>query len=101
MKNAVLLEERGLLAVGGSQRREFLQGLISNDVEKIAPSQAIYGALLTPQGKFLFEFSIAELGDVLLLDTDRDRLPDLRKRLMMYKLRADVTIADRSGDFAV
>lgn len=101
MKNAVLLEERGLLAVGGSQRREFLQGLISNDVEKIAPSQAIYGALLTPQGKFLFEFFIAELGDVLLLDTDRDRLPDLQKRLMMYKLRSDVTIADRSADFAV
>lgn len=101
MKNAVLLEERGVLAVGGSQRREFLQGLISNDVEQIAPSHAIYAALLTPQGKFLFEFFIAELGDVLLLDTDRDRLPELRKRLMMYKLRSDVAIADRGADFAV
>lgn len=101
MKNAVLLEERGVLVLGGAQRREFLQGLISNDVEKIAPSQAIYAALLTPQGKFLFEFFIAELGETLLLDTDRDRLPDLQKRLMMYKLRSDVTIAERSGDLSV
>lgn len=101
MGQAVLLEERGVLAVGGPQRREFLQGLISNDVEKIAPSHAIYAALLTPQGKFLFEFFIAELGEILLFDTDRDRLPDLHKRLMMYKLRSDVTIADRSGEFSV
>jgi len=101
LKNAVLLEERGVLAIGGSQRREFLQGLISNDVEKVAPSHAIYAALLTPQGKFLFEFFIAELGETLLLDTDRDRLPELHKRLMMYKLRSDVTITDRSADFAV
>ena len=63
MKNAVLLEERGVLAIGGSQRLEFLQGLISNDTAKIGPSQAIYAALLTPQGKFLFEFFIAELGE--------------------------------------
>ncbi|MEN3974071.1 folate-binding protein [Emcibacter sp. SYSU 3D8] len=101
MKNAVLLEERGILAIGGSQRREFLQGLISNDVEQVGPSGAVYAALLTPQGKFLFEFFIAELGDVLLLDTDRDRLPDLQRRLMMYKLRSDAAIADRSADFAV
>jgi folate-binding protein YgfZ len=101
LKNAVLLEERGVLAIGGPQRRDFLQGLISNDIGQVGPSRAIYGALLTPQGKFLFEFFIAELGDVLLLDTDRQRLPELQKRLTMYKLRSDVTIADRSAEFSV
>ncbi|MGE0666460.1 MAG: folate-binding protein YgfZ [Sphingomonadales bacterium] len=101
MKHAVLLEERGVLAIGGPQRREFLQGLISNDMDQVGPSRAIYAALLTPQGKFLFEFFIAELGDVLLLDTDLARLPDLQKRLTMYKLRSDVSIADRSADFSV
>ena len=101
MKTVVFLEERGVLAVGGPQRLSFLQGLISNDVERIGPDQAIYGALLTPQGKFLFEFFIADRDGVLLLDTDRDRLPDLQKRLMMYKLRSDVTIADRTADFSV
>ncbi len=101
LKTAVLLEERGVLAIGGSQRRDFLQGLISNDVTQVDPSRAIYAALLTPQGKFLFEFFIAEHGDTLLLDTDRQRLPELQKRLMMYKLRSDVSIADRTGDFAI
>lgn len=97
----VFLEERGILAIGGTQRRPFLQGLISNDVERIGPAEAIYAALLTPQGKFLFEFFIAELGEALLLDTDRERLPELQRRLTMYKLRSDVTIADRSDEFAV
>ncbi len=101
MKTVVFLEERGVLAVGGPQRLSFLQGLISNDVERVRPDQTIYAALLTPQGKFLFEFFIADRDGVLLLDTDRDRLPDLQKRLMMYKLRSDVTIADRTGDFSV
>jgi folate-binding protein YgfZ len=101
LKTVVFLEERGVLAVGGPQRLSFLQGLISNDVERVRPDQTIYAALLTPQGKFLFEFFIADRDGVLLLDTDRDRLPDLQKRLMMYKLRSDVTIADRTGDFSV
>jgi folate-binding protein YgfZ len=101
LKNAVFLEERGVLSLGGTESRPFLQGLISNDVETLSPSRAIYGALLTPQGKFLFEFFIAQSDGVLLLDTDRDRLPDLHRRLMMYKLRSDVTFADRSTDLAV
>ncbi|MEN3950839.1 folate-binding protein [Iodidimonas sp. SYSU 1G8] len=101
MKTAVILEERGVLAIGGSQRRSFLQGLISNDVERIAPSQAIYAALLTPQGKFLFDFFIAEQGETLLLDVDRERLPDLLKRLTMYKLRSDVSLSDQSADWYV
>ena len=101
MKIAVLLEERGVLAIGGAQRHEFLQGLISNDVMAVRADRAVYGALLTPQGKFLFEFFIAELDGVLLLDTDAERLPELRKRLLMYKLRSDVTIEDRSGALSV
>ncbi len=101
MKTAVILEERGVLAIGGSQRRSFLQGLVSNDVERIGPSQAIYAALLTPQGKFLFDFFIAEQDETLLLDVDRERLPDLLRRLTMYKLRSDVTLSDWSADWFV
>lgn len=100
MKTAVVLDERGILEVAGSQRRPFLQGLISADVEQVTAARAAYGALLTPQGKFLFDFFIAELGDAFLLDTDTERLPELQKRLTMYKLRSDVTLTDRSGDLA-
>jgi folate-binding protein YgfZ len=87
---------RGLLAISGDDRQSFLQGLISNDVRKAAADQAIYAALLTPQGKFLHDFFLVEDGDSLLLETEGERLTDLRKRLSMYKLRSKVGIEDRS-----
>ena len=96
-----LLEDRGLLAVQGPDRAEFLQGLVSNDVEKAGPDRAVYAALLTPQGKYLFDFFIIGLDDALFLDCERARLEELKKRLTVYKLKADVTLDDRSGDFAV
>jgi folate-binding protein YgfZ len=96
-----LLEDRGLLSVGGVDRVTFLQGLVSNDIEKSGPERAVYAALLTPQGKYLHDFFVVGLDDGLLLDCERARLDDLKKRLSMYKLRADITLDDRSGDFAV
>jgi folate-binding protein YgfZ len=99
--SAVLLDDRGVVAVGGEEAKSFLQGLVSNDVTRVAPDRAIYAALLTPQGKYLFDFVIVEHAGQLLLDTERARLPDLVKRLTMYKLRAKVTVADASEAFAV
>jgi folate-binding protein YgfZ len=95
-----VLEDRGILAVGGPDRRTFLQGLVSNDVDKVGPAQACYAALLTAQGKYLFDFMIIELDDLLLLDGERARLTDLKRRLSMYRLRAKVTIDERP-DLAV
>ncbi|MGI9487154.1 MAG: YgfZ/GcvT domain-containing protein [Geminicoccaceae bacterium] len=98
---------RSVLAISGEEARTFLQGLISNDIEKARPDQAIYAALLTPQGKCLFDFFIIEQdkrsgGDgQLLLDVEAERATALTQRLTMYKLRAKVDIADVSGDFAV
>jgi hypothetical protein len=92
---------RGLLAISGEQARAFLQGLISNDVDKVSPDQAIYAALLTPQGKCLFDFFVAEHDGRLLLDVEAERAPTLAQRLAMYKLRARLDIADVSADLAV
>jgi folate-binding protein YgfZ len=92
-KAFVPLRERGVLTVAGADRRSFLQGLISNDIEKAAPDRAIYAALLTAQGKYLHDFFIAERGDLLFLDCEAARLPDLQRRLGMYRLRAKVTLA--------
>lgn len=97
----VLLEERGILAIEGEDLRGFLQGLISNDIEKVNDSTAIYAALLTPQGKYLFDFMIAKQGERLLLEVEAGRLQALSQRLTMYKLRAKVDIADVSADFGV
>jgi folate-binding protein YgfZ len=98
-KTYVLLEERGIVAVAGDDRKAFLQGLVSNDVGKVAPDRAVYAALLTPQGKYLHDFFMAELGGAILLDCERLRAADLARRLGVYKLRAKVSIADRSAEF--
>jgi folate-binding protein YgfZ len=97
----VLLPERGLIALVGADAAAFLQGLISNDLGKIAEDQAGYGALLTPQGKFLFDFVILRQGDTLLLDVERERLAALLQRLTLYRLRAKVTLEDASGRYAL
>ena len=96
-----LLEDRGLLSVGGVDRVTFLQGLVSNDIEKVGAKRVVYAALLTPQGKYLHDFFVVGLDDALLLDCERARLDDLKKRLSMFKLRADVTLDDRSGELRV
>ncbi len=97
--NFAILEERGILAVSGPDRRLFLQGLVSNDVEKLAanklPGRAVYAALLTAQGKYLHDFIMVETAETIWLDAEAARLGDLRRRLSMYRLRAKVEIAER------
>src|SRR5437763_15280926 len=100
-RSFVALDERGLLAVAGEDRRAFLQGLISNDIDKVAPDRAIHAALLTAQGKYLHDFFIAELGETLILDGEAPRLADLKRRLALYKLRAKVTLAPAPSELAV
>jgi hypothetical protein len=97
----VILAERGLIALRGEDARGLLQGVISTDIERVTPASASYGALLTPQGKYLFDFVILQLGDALVLDTERARVDDLMRRLLMYRLRAKVEIADRSDELEV
>ena len=102
-----LLDDRGVLAVSGPDRRAFLQGLVSNDVDKVGPDQARYAALLTAQGKYLHDFIMvetvgvtAEAGAAILLDAEAQRLADLKRRLSIYRLRAKVALEERP-DLAV
>ena len=101
LKIHVPLADRGVVSVSGEDAQSFLQGLITNDIEKVSKTTAIYAALLTPQGKFLHDFFIVEHKDRYLLDCDVSRIPDLIKRLSMYRLRAKVDIADESAKFSV
>jgi folate-binding protein YgfZ len=97
-----LLPHRGVLAVGGPDRVDFLQGLISNDTTKVAPGHAIWAALLTPQGRFLNDMFVADGGEgTLLLETERERAPALAKKLGLYKLRSKVSVEDRSAAMEV
>lgn len=83
--------DRTVFSITGDDRLKFLQGLVTNDVTG-AKNGLVYAALLTPQGKFLADFFLADRGDAILLDAPAELAPDLFRRLSMYKLRADVAI---------
>lgn len=95
------LDNRGLLAVRGDDARRFLQGVISNDVMRVSDSRAIHAAFLTPQGKFLHEFFVVQLGDALILDCEAGRAADLARRLSLYKLRAKATVEECTANYTV
>ncbi len=93
------LENRSVIAISGNDATKFLQGLITNDIHKVSDVRSIYTLMLTPQGKFLYDFFIAKAGDKFLLDCDKQKLPDIINRFKMYKLRSDVTIENLSESF--
>jgi folate-binding protein YgfZ len=95
-----LLDDRGVLAVSGPDRRSFLQGLVSNDVDKVGPAQARHAALLTAQGKYLHDFMMIEVGGAIWLDAEGGRLDDLKRRLSIYRLRAKAAL-DKQPDLVV
>lgn len=85
-------QSRRILRLHGSDTMDFLQGLVTNDVTRLEAGP-IYTAILTPQGKYIADFFLAAEGDSVLLDVAEDLADMLVQRLSMYKLRADVTIA--------
>ena len=97
----VLLSDRGALALRGADARTLLQGLVSQDIDKVQADRAAYGALLTPQGKYLFDFFVCQHADALILDAEQARLAELQRRLMLYRLRSKVEIEDVTDDFAI
>ncbi len=80
-----------MLRISGADRQAFLQGLVSNDLNKLS-NGPIYAALLSAQGKYLFDFFLAADGEAVLIDVAAARAPALAQRLSMYRLRADVQI---------
>ena len=91
------------MSVTGADRQAFLQGLISQDIERVSATRAAYGALLTPQGKYLHDFCLAQLDDRLILDGEQGRADELISRMAKFKLRAQVVLtpADDLAVFAV
>src|SRR5258708_38191741 len=96
-----LLDGRGVLHIAGEDRVPFLQGLVSNDVSKVAGDRAVYSAFLTPQGRFLHDFFLIEREGAFLLDCEAARAADLKRRLTLYKLRSKVTLAEATAEWQV
>jgi folate-binding protein YgfZ len=93
MTSLAALPSRALIRLGGVDWRDFLQGLISQDVETLAPGEARFAALLTPQGRLLFDLFVVGREDGAWLDVAAPRRDALIQRLTMYRLRAKVEIA--------
>ena len=96
-----MLPDRGVVSVTGADARSFLDNLITNDMALLDGQEAIHAALLTPQGKILFEFFVVKTPAGFLLETSLSQTAALAKRLAMYKLRAKVDIKDAAGEVVV
>ncbi len=90
------LKNRSAFSVSGNDASGFLQGLITNDITKTSDGQAIYALMLTPQGKFLYDFFIVKKDESYFIDCETDKLLEIIKKLSMYKLRSDVQIKEES-----
>lgn len=91
------LTDRAVISLSGPEARDFLQNLVSNDVEKLAPGRGLYAALLSPQGKIGFDFLIVEGDGAILLDVAAAAREALLKKLKLYRLRTKVEIEARDG----
>ena len=99
--SSCLLPDRGIVAVSGEDAETLLNRLFTNSMRDMAPGTARYAALLSPQGKLLFDFFVFRRPDAFWIDCVRDHAPDLARRLTMFKLRSTVTIEDRSAALSV
>jgi len=96
-----ILEDRGIIYINGDDAFNYLQNIISNDLKKVSDSQSCFSYLLTPQGKYLFEFIIIKHKSGYFLDCPKYQMENLYKQLNLYKLRSKVEISNLSNEFVV
>ena len=101
IKNVYILDDRAILYLNGEDTKEFLQNLISNDMNKVSETNTCFTSLLSPQGKFLYEFIIIKHKSGYLIDCEKSQADGLYKQLSTYKLRSKVEILNLSNEFVV
>ncbi len=97
----ILLEDRGVISITGEDTKNFLQNIITNDIDKVSFSSSIFSALFTPQGKYLFEFFLIQTKNGYLLDCDNEFTKEIMNYLLKYKLRSKIEITDISRDYVI
>jgi folate-binding protein YgfZ len=101
IKNVFILDDRAILYLNGEDTKEFLQNLISNDINKVSETNTCFTSLLSPQGKFLYEFIVIKHKSGYLIDCEKSQVDGLYKQLNIYKLRSKVEILNLSNEFVV
>ena len=100
-KNVYILDDRAILYVNGEDAKEFLQNLISNNINIVNDTNSCFTSLLSPQGKFLYEFIIVKHKSGYIIDCEKPQVDGLFKQLSIYKLRSKVEILNLSNEFVV
>ena len=100
-ENVYILEDRAILYVHGLDAKNFLQNLISNDINKVSDDSSCFASLFTPQGKFLYEFIIVKHKSGYFIDCEKSQSEEIFKQLNLYKIRANVEILNLSNEFVV
>ena len=100
-KQIIILKSRGLVSIIGEEAKDYLQNIITNDIEKVSSDSSIFSALFTPQGKYLHEFFLIKSSNGFFLDCDSSSTNDLIEHLSKYKLRSKVEIKDLSSEYVV
>ena len=95
----ITLEDRGFIQVNGPEAKDLLQNIVTNDIEKVTNSSTVFSSILTPQGKYLFEFFILKLKDGYLLECEKKSTTEIIKLLKFYKLRSKVDFIDLSEKY--
>ena len=101
IKNVYILDDRAILYLNGEDTKGFLQNLISNDINKVNEKNTCFTSLLSPQGKFLYEFIVIKHKSGYLIDCEKSQADGLFKQLSIYKLRSKVEILNLSNEFVV
>ena len=102
MNNSVyILEDRAILYINGLDAKDFLQNLISNDINKVSDSSSCFASLFTPQGKFLYEFIVVKHKTGYFIDCEKSQSEEIFKQLNLYKIRTKVEILNLSNEFVV
>ena len=95
---AIHLSHKSIFLITGKNKIEFLQNIISNDIRHVSKEQSIYSTLLSPQGKFLYDFNIIQSGEDFLIQCNKNDIDDLIARLTIYKLRSDVVFVKKDEE---
>ena len=96
-----ILEDRGIIYIEGPDAKKFLQNIVTNNLDFVSDNRSIYSSILTPQGKYLFDFILIKHKKGYLIDCEKNELENLIKTFKLYKLRSKIEILNLSNEFVV
>ena len=99
INETTVLDDRGFVEITGDEAKDFLQNIVTNDVEKISDNFSLFSSILTPQGKYLYEFFIIKIKNGYLLECEKESVSEIIKIFNFYKLRSKINLIDKSNHY--